>query len=377
MTNPIDQSLDRLRGSSPRKPNNARSLAALENNPRCTLRAVLDACGADKEKIAKHAGFPVPLRQSVFAIGRGNSFESLVKAEGCAELVRVLRDTLKLTLPEVAYQDLNDVGGNTSSEVRHRRTRNLLVQVATNRGGGTLYDHPMLRLDVGGHPVFLEPDLVAFRVEDRFHVVEIKSFPIVDGQADAVQVKSATAQAAAYILALRAMLGEAGISPHTVADRVVLVAPKDFTNRPTAAFVDAQTQISTLSRQLQRIERIGKLVAALPDGLTFDLAADQAGKPQRSTEELIDALNTVPANYRPDCLNHCEMAFFCRDRARTCASVDVLDPTVREQLGWIDTYTMALGLARGQLRPTADQVEIAVALRHAAQLRAELAEAAA
>lgn len=377
MTDLLNQRLDSLRGSSPRKPNNARSLAALENNPRCTLRAVLDACGADKEKIAAYVGLPAPFGQSVFAITRGNSFESLVKAEGCAELLRVLRDTLKLTLPEVAYQDLNDVGGNTKPEVRHARTKNLLVRVARNHGGGTLYDHPMLRLEVGGHPIFLEPDLVAFRVEDRFHVVEIKSFPIIDGRADATQVKSATTQAAAYVLAMRAMLAEAGIGPQAVSDTVVLVAPKDFTNRPTAAFVDARKQISTLRRQLQRIERIGSLVDTLPDALTFDLAPDQSGEPQRPAEELIDALEKVPANYRPDCLNHCEMAFFCRDRARACASVDVLGPSVREQLGWIDTYTMALGLARGQLQPTADQAETAMALRHAARLRAELAEAAA
>jgi hypothetical protein len=33
---------------------------------------------------------------------------------------------------------------------------------------------------------------------------------------------------------------------------------------------------------------------------------------------------------------------------------------------------MALGLARGQLTPNDDQLEMAVALRHAARLRADL-----
>ncbi|GII95119.1 hypothetical protein [Sinosporangium siamense] len=368
----VDERLDGLRGSAPRLTYSARSLAALENNPRCTLRAVLDASGSDKAAIAAHAGFPTPFGQSPFAIARGNVFEALVKANGCAELIRVLRETLKLTLPEVAYQDLNDVGGNASPEVRHSRTRQLLVNTALGKSPGTLYDHPMLRLQVGGHTVFLEPDLVAFRIEDRFHVVEIKSFPIIDGRADAAQVKAATTQASAYVIALRAMLADAGIGPDAVSDTMLLVAPKDFTNSPTAAFVDARKQVATLTRQLTRIEHIGDLVSLLPEDLTFDLAIDKSGRALRPAEELAEALDQVPALYRPDCLSHCEMAFFCRSRARACASLDVLGSAVREQLGGIDTATMALGLARGELTPDADQAEMAAALRHAARLRTEV-----
>jgi hypothetical protein len=368
----VDERLDALRGSAPRLTYSARSLAALENNPRCTLRAVLDASGSDKTAIAKHAGYQAPFGQSSFAIARGNAFETMVKDNGCAEMLRVLRETLGLTLPEVGYQDLNDVGGDGRPEVRHARTKHLLVQASRGLGDGTLYDHPMLRLRVGGHAVFLEPDLVAFRVDDRFHVVEIKSFPIIDGQAAPAQLRSATTQASAYIIALRAMLADVGIGPEAVSNRIVLVAPKDFTNRPTAAFVDARKQVAALNRQLARIERIGDLVELLPEGLTFDLAADQTGRPQRPREELTEALDQVPATYRPDCLNHCEMAYYCRSRARARASLDVLGPAVREQLGGIDTATMALGLARGQLTPNDDQVEMAAALRHTARLRADL-----
>jgi hypothetical protein len=372
VTAAVDESLAILRGSAERRTYSARSLAALENNPRCMLRAVLDASGSDKAAIAAHAGYPAPFGQSSFAITRGNAFEAMAKDNGCAELLRVLRETLELTLPEVGYTDLNDVGGNGLPEVRHTRTKQLLVQAAQGHGDSTLYDHPMLRLQVGGHAAFLEPDLVAFRIGDRFHVVEIKSFPIIDGQADPAQVHSATAQACAYIIALRAMLAEASIGPEAVSDTIVLVAPKEFTNRPTAAFVDARKQVAALTRQLARIERISDLLDLLPTGLTFDLAADETGQAQRPAQELIEALDQVPATYRPDCLNHCDMAFYCRSRARACASLDVFGPAVREHLGGIDTATMALGLARGQLTPNDDQAEMATALRHAARLRAEL-----
>ncbi|MFD5620525.1 hypothetical protein [Streptomyces yangpuensis] len=372
MKAPVDGRLAALRGSGKRLDYNARSLAALENNPRCTLRALLDASGSDKAAIATHVGHPPAFGQSVFAITRGNAFEAMVKDSGCAELLRVLRETLGLTLPEVAYEDLNDVGGDGRSAQRYARTEEVLLRAARGDGDGTLFDHPMLRLLIGGHTAYLEPDLVAFRIDGRFHVVEIKSFPIIDGQADPAQVRAATTQACAYIIALRDLLGRAGIGAEAVSDTIVLVAPKDFTNRPTAAFVDARKQVAALTRQLSRIERIGDLADLLPGDLTFDLDLDEDDRPRRPPEELAESLDQVLKTYRPDCLNHCEMAFYCRSRARAEASLDVLGPVVREEFGGIDTTTMVMGLARGELKPSEDQMEMAAALRHAARLRAEL-----
>ncbi|MBF6216193.1 hypothetical protein IU487_34940 [Nocardia puris] len=370
-----DKRLDVLRGSAARLPYNARSLAALENNPRCALRAVLDASGSDKSAIAAHAGYPTTYGQSVFAITRGNSFEAMVKANGGAELLRILRETLELDPTEVGHADLNEVAGDATPSVRHAKTCQQLVGVARGEIEGTLFDHPMLRLVVGGYPVFLEPDLVAFRVRGKFYIVEIKSFPIIDGQANPALLRSATTQAAAYIIALRAMFAEHGIEPDAVADTVVLVAPKNFSNRAVGATVDACKQVRNLARQLRRIEKIVDLVDQLPEGLTFDLGVGSDGEPRRPVDKLVEALEAVPANYRPECLSHCEMARFCRSRARESASLDVLGSAVREQFGGIDTATMALGLARGELIPAPDQVEIAAALRHAARLRGEVTAA--
>jgi hypothetical protein len=71
---PVDDRLAALRGSAKRLDYNARSLGALENNPRCTLRALLDASGSDKAAIATHFGRPPSFCQSSFAITRGNAF---------------------------------------------------------------------------------------------------------------------------------------------------------------------------------------------------------------------------------------------------------------------------------------------------------------
>src|SRR5262249_47434895 len=154
---------------------------------------------------------PAQTGQSRFAITRGNAFEAQVKANGCAELLRLLRDKLGLPISEVSYDDLELVGGNDSREVRFARSRRLLARAAESReAAGPLFDHPLLRLDVGGRTAYLEPDLIAFRLRDRFHVVEIKSFAVIDGQADSAKVAAAVTQAAVYVLALRGLLAELG-----------------------------------------------------------------------------------------------------------------------------------------------------------------------
>ena len=82
--------LDRLRGSMPAKRHNARTIAALTGNPGCTRRAVLDAAGVDKPRLADHIGFPARFGQSRFALARGIGFEAMLKADGCALLLELL-----------------------------------------------------------------------------------------------------------------------------------------------------------------------------------------------------------------------------------------------------------------------------------------------
>jgi len=349
---------------------NARTIAALTSNPGCARRAVLDAAGIDKQRLAAYTGFPAQVGQSRFAITRGNAFEAQVKANGCAELLRLLREHLDLPIPEVSYDDLELVGGNDSREVRYARSRSLLTRAAaTSDDAGTLFDHPLLRLDVGGRTAYLEPDLIAFRLRGQFWIVEIKSFAVIDGQADGGKVAAAVTQAAVYVLALRGLLAELGYGPEAVSHEVVLVCPENFANRPTAVRVDVRKQLTVLNRQLSRLARIETLVAALPPELTLDLLADDAGVPQRPVLDIVHALDRIDARYAPECLNACEMAYFCRDEAR--GDTAALGRAVRDELGGIDSVNAVLGLAEGSLTPAPEQAEAAEMLRLAARLRAD------
>jgi hypothetical protein len=376
--------LARIRGRALPRSHNARTIAALASNPGCARRAVLDAAGVDKPRLAAHMGFPAPFGQSRFAITRGNAFEAQVKASGGAELLRLLREHLRLPIPEASYDDLSEVGGNASLGVRHAQTRILLARAVkanqdASRGGdpvpgldtGTMFDHPLLRLEVGGRYAYLEPDLIAFQVRGRFHVVEIKSFPVIDGRADGDKVAAAAIQSAVYVLALRDALAELGDPATAVSDETILVCPENFANRPAAASLDVRKQLTVLRRQLSRIARIDDLLGLLPPGLTFDLEPDARGVPQRPPPDVAEAVRQVDARYAPECLSTCEMCFFCRDEARGCTAA--LGRDVRDDLGGVEHTATALRLARGAASPgeEEDLAEAAGLLRTAARLRAD------
>ncbi|MFF3244987.1 hypothetical protein ACFYWY_14935 [Streptomyces sp. NPDC002870] len=361
-TTALRQRLAELRGPAAQPhPLDARALAALAANPGCRRRALLDGAGVDKAALASALGSPAAFGQSQFAFMRGNAFEARVKADGGTELMRLLGVDVPA---EVRVPDLSAAG----PEGRAARTALALREAtaaAARDGAWTLLDHPLLALEVAGSPAYLEPDAVVVHPGGRWTVVEIKSFPMIDASADAAKVGAAARQAAVYVLALErvAALTEGA----EVAQSVLLVCPKDFSNLPTGSVVDVRKQLSVTRRQLARLTRIEDIAAALPKGTTFDL--------ERPEEELTAAVESVSAAYAPECLAACELAFHCRDRARESGAVEALGRGMRGELGGLTTIGDVLAAARGTAGDPDDPA--VAALRRAAALRAEALEAAA
>jgi hypothetical protein len=357
----LRQRLAELRGPAVAPhPLDARALAALAANPGCRRRALLDGAGVDKAALATALGSPAPFGQSQFAFMRGNAFEAKVKADGGTELMRLLSERLggqaAAPLPgEVLVPDLSAAG----PEGRAARTA-LALREATEAKGWALLDHPLLVLEVAGSPAYLEPDAVVVHPGGGWTVVEIKSFPMIDDSADPAKVGAAARQAAVYVLALERVA--ALTQGAEVADRVLLVCPKDFSNLPVASVVDVRKQLSVTRRQLARLTRIEDIAAALPDGTTFDVE-------HCSGEELTAAVESVSAAYAPECLAACELAFHCRGRARTAGAVEALGRSVRGELGGLTTVGEVLAAAHGEAGDPADPT--VVALRRAAALRAQ------
>ncbi|GAA3838911.1 hypothetical protein [Streptomyces chiangmaiensis] len=395
----LRQRLADLRGPSVQpKALDARALAALAANPGCRRRALLDGAGVDKAALAGALGAPSAFGQSQFAFMRGNAFEARVKADGGAELLRLVREKLDPTAdaPEGArVPDLTAVG----PEGRTARTA-LALREAVEAGGWTLLDHPMLALSVAGSLAFLEPDAVVVHPDGSWTVVEIKSFPMLDGSADPAKVGAAARQSAVYVLALEEVAARLGAEPeegggaeeesargpgglNTVASptpaeapgrqsaqdgvpapvvrhRILLVCPKDFSNLPTASPVDIRKQRAVTRRQLARLTRIEEIADDLPPGTCF--------APDLPRKALTAAVESVPATYAPECLAACELAFHCRDRARAEGAVTSYGRSLRAELGGLETVDEVLAAAHGTAGDPDDPA--VAALRRAAELRA-------
>jgi hypothetical protein len=343
----------------------------------------------NKAALASALGSPSAFGQSQFAFMRGNAFEARVKADGGAELLRLVHEKLDARAePPTSgvVPDLSAVG----PEGRTARTA-LALREATAAGVWTLLDHPLLALEVAGSPTFLEPDAVVVHPDGSWTVVEIKSFPMLDGSADAAKVGAAARQSAVYVLALERVAARLGAEPEgragaegrsaeedsaepegrraqdsapaapQVRHTVLLVCPKDFSNLPTASAVDIRKQRSVTRRQLDRLTRIEDIADALPEGTCFS--------PDLPTPDLTAAVESVPATYAPECLSACELAFHCRDRSRAEGAVTSLGRSLRAELGGLTTVADVLSASRGE---SGDPTDPAVAaLRRAAELRAE------
>lgn len=352
--------LAELRGPEvPARPLDARALAALAANPGCDRRALLDGAGVDKAELARALGAPSDAGQSQFAFMRGNAFEARVKADGGAELLRLTHARLgggPEPVPGLArVPDLSAAG----PQGRAARTA-LALREAVAEGGWTLLDHPMLALDVAGSPAFLEPDAVVVAPDGSWAVVEIKSFPMIDGAADPTKVGAAARQSAVYVLALQEVAARLDPVPR-VRERVLLVCPKDFSNLPAGAAVDVRKQLAVTRRQLSRLTRVEDIAGALPEGTAFDT--------ELPVGELTAAVESVPAVYAPECLSACELAFHCRSRARGAGAVTALGRTVRGELGGLTTVADVLAAAHGEAGDPADPA--VAALRRAQELREE------
>jgi hypothetical protein len=312
----------------------------------------------DKAVLAGALGAPSAFGQSQFAFMRGNAFEARVKADGGAELLRLVHERLDpaAEAPVAALvPDLAAVG----PQGRTARTA-LALREATEARSWALLDHPMLALDVAGSPAFLEPDAVVVHPDGSWTVVEIKSFPLLDGSADPAKVGAAARQSAVYVLALEEVAARLAPAP-VVRHRILLVCPKDFSNLPTASPVDIRKQRAVTRRQLARLTRIEEITDTLPEGMCF--------APDLPQEELEAAVETVPAAYAPECLAACELAFHCRDRSRAQGAVTSVGRSLRAELGGLTTVDDVLAAAHGQAGDPDDPV--VAALRRAAELRVE------
>lgn len=377
-------SLDQIRGSLPRSPANARAVAAITQNPGCERRRVIDAAGVSAHELAVKLGQPTLRGQSPFAIETGNRFEDRLKTRSGYELlVDALTPFVELPKPpDLLVEDVNRVGRLANAQAwmdaRVSRTEDALSRIARGDADAPhLVDHPVLRFDLAGSTVNLEPDALAFRVGEKLELVEIKSYPIIDGQADPGKVSSTAGQAAVYHMALRGTLERLGFDPEILVPSVILVAPRNFGRTPVAHRIPLTKKSMSLERVLKAAPPTASVLATMPDDLTFDVDpnGDMADDTARSALEA--AVGVVDALYQPDCVQNCDMARFCRSEAWAADDPARLGREARENLAGVRTLADGLRIAKGgtsvgdpDLSDVAESLEVAYSALDRARRRA-------
>jgi hypothetical protein len=363
---PVTAGLAALRGPLPVKLPNARTLAAIRANPACNARRVLDAAGVDKAALAARLGRPVPEEQSKFALQRGNRFERLVKDDNYAELIRLLREVgypveAVRVLPLRDLYPINSRNPSLALAKRAAETRNAIVAMAEARVDAyNLIDGGALEWDFGGAIARLEADGIAWRIGDQIRVVEVKSFPVVDGRADPEKVGGAAWQTAVYVAALIDLLEAERQDPSVVSTEVLLVCAKNTSLVPTVERIDVSRQVRTLRRMLARRATIPTILAALPPGVTLDTSG--MGE-EEAAEHIAEVLDTLGTNYEASCLSTCPLALHCRETARVSGN----PACVGLDLGSVRSIGRALELASGAPPDSAEE-DMAEQLLRAARL---------
>ena len=365
--------LDRIRGSLPKARANARSVAALTENPGCTRRRVIDSAGIAAYQLAEKLGHPTLRGQSPFAIDGGNRFEARLKERSGYELlVDALTPYVDLPKPpDLIVEDLGEVPGRRFTQAwmdeRATRTDAALSRIARGQADAPhIVDHPVLRLDLAGVAVNLEPDALAFRVGDKLELVEIKSYPVIDGQADPGKLSSTAGQSAVYHMALRSTLERLGFDPELLEWSVILVAPRNFSRMPVAHRIPLKKKSMSLERVLKSVPQTATVLANLPDDLTFDVDPDGTLGVDEARDTLATAVSAVDAFYVPDCVQSCDMAKYCRSEAWRNDDPARLGRDARDNLAGVHSLADALRLAvSGPDKSEPELIDVAGALTDA------------
>ena len=351
-------------------------LADFANHGHCPTASLAFAEGYDLDRVLQGTAYADPFGQSEFMFERGRMFERLVKQDAgdghCryGPLLELLREHLGFDTPDARIVNLRQELG-TDMEARARRTRRLLREMAEGREGfANIVDGAVLQAAVAGHVANYEADGLAFRLGGRLRVVEVKSFPVVDGQADPVALAAALDQGALYIHLVRMALEAENLDPDLVSDKLVLVTPRNVGLTPTLHERGVGARIDRIRRLLDEVPDEAPATGTEGAPVRFAEVAPRQG---RSAEERIDAAFSIcedVGNEFGAACQGCGMYRLCRDRAFEIGAPELAGDSVARELAGVADLDRAAALADGAL-PTPMEAPAARALSRAADLHAE------
>jgi|SRR5581483_11140849 len=369
--NPNTQAaLERIRGTKkPTRPSVQR-LAAFANVHRCPTATVAFAAGVDTNRLFGQSPYQMPFGQSPFAIGRGLGFEGLLRAQGHAELRRVLGEGLGADFTTAGVHNLRD--GYTPDlnglKLKAKTTKGHLITIA-GTGGQVVIDGAVLRANVGGIDSYLEADEVAIGVNGQIVVGENKSWPIVDGRpTDPDAFGSALDQAATYILLTRRTLEAAGLDPNIVSGEAILITPTNTGLTPTLHRQDVEVRVRRARRLLDQVPHVDDIAAGVGAAVTFKQVGDTTLDADRRLHAFEKATSTIGRLYDPgSCLASCGFAWACRTCAYGQGDPAIAGATIVRAAPGITNLARIADLAAGAT-PNGDEALAAPTLERAGRL---------
>jgi hypothetical protein len=257
-----------------------RTLAKYAANSECALAAVGFAARVDFDRLLAKTRFEAPYGQSPFAFRRGNLFEERLRKNDHAPTLQLFKEHLGYDSANARVENLRkEFAKNTDGLAkRAARTAELIRMIASGtRGAPNLIDGAVLTREIGGVQAYFEADAVAAHFENPILVGEIKSFPTVDGQADADKVGAAISQVSIYILLLRELVESLGGSGQLVSGDALLITPRNTGLQPTMTRKPVGRSVDRAARIMDQAPRAADIAAALPAALpSFGTVAEAA-----------------------------------------------------------------------------------------------------
>ena len=326
-------------------------LAAAAEHTDCTFSNLALAGRVNLEQLFGGTRYEPGTGADPLAIKRGRLFEEILKKDDYAELLNLLYEqdaAMGAFGADARIARLRDIpvpSGRSGFELRAAATRVELGKIARKAWDApTLIDGAVIRARIAGEIAYFEADGLAAASNGALHVVEAKSFPLIDGRCDPVKLGAACVQAGLYAGLVRAQLREDGLPGETVSDTGFIVLPKN--TRLGRAVLLRQN----LTFHIRRAERLLSL-ASLDVGAVERIQDHPFPSEKTVAAERIDALSHLMdqagTQYRPECLEHCAAAKLCRERAYRAGRVALLGDQVRRELTGIDTLPRVLELAGG------------------------------
>jgi hypothetical protein len=362
--------LTELRGGAKERSPNVRALARFAATSQCRMASLGFAARVDFDQLLVRTKFEVPYGQSPFAFRRGEQFEERLRKDNHKPMLELLGSTLGYDVSTARPVNLRK-GFQPNRDGMAKRaveTARLIAEiVAGKKDAPNLIDGAVLARQIGGIAAHFEADTVAARFEDPIHAGEVKSFPTVDGQADADKVGAAIAQVSIYVLLLRELVEKMGGKPELVSGDALIITPKNTGLQPTMVRKAVGREVDRADRILRLAPTAAEIVGEIPDDVpTFGQVAAKSSSEAERIEHAECLVERVGNHYQAGCLSACGLSRLCRERAHRAGAPDRVGAPFARLLPGVESIDRAGALASGA-RPTTEEQPVAEQLVRTAQ----------